>query len=87
LDRLADAVGFFLVNRVSRPDHTLQRESFVGEDQTMPTRTFQPIEALPLPDEALRSWAEIPTTIASDISGGRLLIDAAIRPLRPLGSA
>jgi hypothetical protein len=49
----------------------------------MPTRTFQPIEALPLPDEVLRGWAKIPTTIASDISGGRLLMDAEIRPLRP----
>ena len=42
----------------------------------MPTRTFQPIEALPLPDEVLRGWADIPTTIASDVSGGRLLMDA-----------
>ena len=53
----------------------------------MPTRTFQPIGALPLPDEVLSGWAEIPTTIASDVSGGRLLMDAHIRPLRPLGSA
>ena len=53
----------------------------------MPTRTFQPIGALPLPDEVLSGWAEIPTTIASDVSGGRLLMDPQIRPLRPLGSA
>jgi len=53
----------------------------------MPTRTFQPVEAPPLPDEVLRGWAEIPTTIASDVSYGRLLMDAEIRPLRPLGSA
>ncbi len=75
------------MNYPSRPEHILQRESFDGEDQTMPTRTFQPVGALPLPDEVLSGWAEIPTTIASDVSGGRLLMDAQIRPLRPLGSA
>ena len=53
----------------------------------MPTRTLQPIGALPLPDEVLSGWAEIPTTIASDVSGGRLLMDPNIRPLRPLGGA
>ena len=51
----------------------------------MPTRVFYPAEALPLGDEILQGWAEIPTTIASDVSGGRLLMDPNIRPLRPLG--
>lgn len=53
----------------------------------MPTRTFRPAEARALRDEVLEGWAEIPTTIASDVSCGRLLIDPNIRPLRPLGSA
>jgi regulator of RNase E activity RraA len=53
----------------------------------MPTRTFRPAEAIPVTDELLQGWAEIPTTIASDVSGGRLLIDPNIRPLRRLGGA
>jgi regulator of RNase E activity RraA len=44
-------------------------------------------ETQPLTDEVVRGWPEIPTTIASDVSGGRLLMDPKIRPLRPLGSA
>jgi regulator of RNase E activity RraA len=48
---------------------------------------FRPGEPLPLGSDILRGWAEIPTTIASDVSGGRLLLDPEIRPLRPLGSA
>ena len=31
-----------------------------------------------------RGWAPTLTTIASDVSRGRLLLDACIRPLRPL---
>lgn len=53
----------------------------------MTTQVLRLTEALPLGDEILQSWAEIPTTIASDASGGRLLMDPTIRPLRPLGSA
>jgi 4-hydroxy-4-methyl-2-oxoglutarate aldolase len=53
----------------------------------MAIRVFRPPEALPIADETLQGWAEIPTTIACDASGGRLLMDPNIRPLRPLGSA
>jgi 4-hydroxy-4-methyl-2-oxoglutarate aldolase len=56
----------------------------------MPTRRFRPNETPPLEDGLLRGWAEIPTTIASDVSGGRLLVDPNIRPLghaRLLGPA
>ena len=53
----------------------------------MATRVFRPGEAQPLADEILRGWAEMPTTIVSDASGGRLLMDPGIRPLRPLGDA
>jgi 4-hydroxy-4-methyl-2-oxoglutarate aldolase len=52
----------------------------------MVTQVFRPAEALPLGNGILKGWAEIPTTIASDASGGRLLVDPNIRPLRPLGS-
>jgi 4-hydroxy-4-methyl-2-oxoglutarate aldolase len=53
----------------------------------MTTRVLRPAAPSPLADEVLRGWAEIPTTIAADVSGGRLLMDPAIRPLRPLGGA
>ena len=53
----------------------------------MTTRVLRPPEPLPLDDGIVQGWAEIPTTIASDVSGGRLLMDPDIRPLRPLGSA
>jgi regulator of RNase E activity RraA len=53
----------------------------------MPTKILQPFEAQPLDVEILRGLAELPTTIVSDASGGRLLVDAGIRPLRPLGGA
>ena len=53
----------------------------------MTTRVLRPPEPLPLEDGIVQGWAEIPTTIASDVSGGRLLMDPDIRPLRPLGSA
>jgi regulator of RNase E activity RraA len=52
----------------------------------MTTRVLRPPEALPLGDGVLQGWADIPTTIASDVSGGCLLMDPNIRPLRPLGS-
>jgi regulator of RNase E activity RraA len=45
---------------------------------------LRPAEAVPLDNDVLRGWSEIPTTIASDVSGGRLLLDPGIRPLRPL---
>jgi 4-hydroxy-4-methyl-2-oxoglutarate aldolase len=51
----------------------------------MTTRVLRPPEALPLGDGVLEARAEIPTTIASDVSAGRLLMDPDIRPLRPLG--
>jgi 4-hydroxy-4-methyl-2-oxoglutarate aldolase len=57
------------------------------QEQTMPTRISRPAEALPLGDELLKGWAEIPTTIASDVSGGRFLMNPDIQPLRPLGGA
>jgi 4-hydroxy-4-methyl-2-oxoglutarate aldolase len=53
----------------------------------MPTLMLRPDEALSLGSDVLRGWSEIPTTIASDVSGGRLLLDPNIRPLRPLGGA
>jgi 4-hydroxy-4-methyl-2-oxoglutarate aldolase len=52
----------------------------------MATRVCRLVEASPLASETVQAWAGIPTTIASDVSGGRLLMDARIRPLRPLGS-
>ena len=48
----------------------------------MPTRVSRPSPA-PLAAELLQAWAEIPTTVASDVSRGRLLVDPRIRPLRP----
>jgi regulator of RNase E activity RraA len=50
----------------------------------MPTEVFRTSEPPPLTDDVLRAWAAIPTTIASDVSRGRLLLDPRIRPLRPL---
>jgi 4-hydroxy-4-methyl-2-oxoglutarate aldolase len=50
----------------------------------MSTRVLQPAEALPLAEGIVQAWAEIPTTIASDVSGGRLLMDPNIQSLRPL---
>src|SRR4051812_18615376 len=50
----------------------------------MPTEVFRPPEPPPLSGDVLRDWAAIPTTIASDVSRGRLLLDPGIRPLRPL---
>jgi regulator of RNase E activity RraA len=53
----------------------------------MSTIVYRPPLPAPLDDEILRGWAEIPTTIAADASDGRLLMDPAIRSLRPLGFA
>lgn len=53
----------------------------------MTTQVLRPAEALPLGDGIFEAWAQIPTTIASDVSGGRLLMDPNLRPVRPLGSA
>ena len=53
----------------------------------MITQVLRPVEVLTLGDGILQAWAEIPTTIASDVSGGRLLVDPNIKPLRPLGGA
>ena len=52
----------------------------------MPTRVSRPSPA-PLAAELLQAWAEIPTTVASDVSRGRLLVDPRIRPLRPFAGA
>ena len=52
----------------------------------MPTRVHHP--ALPALDPALvEAWAGVPTTIAADLWRGRVLVDPAIRPLRPFGGA
>jgi regulator of RNase E activity RraA len=48
---------------------------------------LRPAEALPLGAEILRGWAGIPTTFASDVCGGRLLLDPGIRALRALGGS
>jgi 4-hydroxy-4-methyl-2-oxoglutarate aldolase len=49
----------------------------------MPTRVIRQEIASPLAPETLKGWAAVPTTIASDVSRGRLLADPRIRPLRP----
>ena len=52
----------------------------------MPTRISRP--ALPALDPTLvEAWAGVPTTIAADLFRGRVLVDPAIRPMRPLGRA
>jgi regulator of RNase E activity RraA len=51
----------------------------------MPTRLTRPAEAASVAEAVLQGWAGIPTPIASDVSGGSLLVDPNIRPLRPLG--
>jgi regulator of RNase E activity RraA len=53
----------------------------------MSTMVYRPPQPAPLDDDTIRGWAEIPTTIAADVSEGRLLMDARIRPLRPMGFA
>jgi regulator of RNase E activity RraA len=40
-----------------------------------------------VPADILEAWPEIPTTIASDVSRGRLLVDPTLRPLRPFAGA
>ena len=52
----------------------------------MPTRILA--TALPALDPTLiEAWAGVPTTIAADLFRGRVLVDPAIRPIRPLGVA
>src|SRR3954471_5873812 len=49
----------------------------------MPTRLYPAPSALD--PELVRAWAAVSTTIAADLFRGRVLVDPAIRPLRPLG--
>jgi 4-hydroxy-4-methyl-2-oxoglutarate aldolase len=42
------------------------------------TKTLNRLEAA-----ALQEWAEVPVTILSDITNGRIIVDPRIRPLRP----
>ncbi len=51
----------------------------------MATTIVHPREVPPLEHGIVQGWAEMPTTIVSDVCGGRLLVDPSIRPLRPLG--
>lgn len=48
----------------------------------MPTRLFD-TKIAPLRAEVAAAWAAIPVTIASDITAGRVIVSAEIRPLRP----
>lgn len=48
----------------------------------MPTRIFD-TEIAPLRTDDRTAWAAIPVTIASDITAGRVIVSAEIRPLRP----
>lgn len=49
----------------------------------MTTKIRQPTIS-PLDADALARWAAVPVTIASDVTRGAILLDAALRPLRPL---
>jgi 4-hydroxy-4-methyl-2-oxoglutarate aldolase len=49
----------------------------------MSTRIFK-ATVQRLAPEVLVAWAKIPVTIASDVSGGRVVVDPRIRPLRPI---
>jgi regulator of RNase E activity RraA len=52
----------------------------------LPTRIHR--SAPPALDPAVvEGWAGVPTTIAADLWGGRVLVDPAIRPLRPFSGA
>lgn len=53
----------------------------------MATTLVHPGEPPSLEDGILQGFAAMPTTLVSDASGGRLLMDPNIRPLRPLGTA
>jgi len=50
----------------------------------MPTRVHRPATS-PLAAEAIKAWAGVPTTIVADLFRGRVLVDSAIRPVRPFG--
>jgi 4-hydroxy-4-methyl-2-oxoglutarate aldolase len=50
----------------------------------MPTEIVRTAEPAPLADGVLQGFAAIPTTILSDVSGGRLLLAPRLRPLRLL---
>lgn len=49
----------------------------------MTTKIHQPVPA-PLDADALARWAAAPVTIVSDVTRGAVLLDAGLRPLRPL---
>lgn len=49
----------------------------------MPTKLTD-IRVEPLSDETLRRWRRVPVTILSDVTGGRVIVDPRIRPLRAL---
>ena len=51
----------------------------------MPTRLYPAPEALDA--ELVRAWAAVSPTIAADLFRGRVLVDPAIRPLRPFGTS
>jgi len=53
----------------------------------MPTRVARPPTPTSLSREVLAGWIEVPTTIVSDVTRGRLLVDPRIRPLRPFAGA
>lgn len=48
----------------------------------MPTRVHYPVTP-PLSSDLIAGWGRVPTTIATDVFGGRNLINPAIRPIRP----
>src|SRR3954467_4915466 len=51
----------------------------------MPTRLYPAPAALA--PELVGAWAAVPATIPADIFRGRVLVDPAIRPLRPFGTS
>jgi 4-hydroxy-4-methyl-2-oxoglutarate aldolase len=53
----------------------------------MPTRVSRPPPPAPVTHEVFEAWPGIPTTIASDVSRGRLLMDPKLRPLRAFAGA
>jgi len=53
----------------------------------MPTRIARPPNPVSLSRKLLAGWAGVPTTIVSDVSRGRLLLDLRMRSLRPFAGA
>jgi 4-hydroxy-4-methyl-2-oxoglutarate aldolase len=53
----------------------------------MPTRIARPPNPISLSRKLLAGWAGVPTTIVSDVSRGRLLLDLRMRSLRPFAGA